>query len=132
MLGLGLWSLYPRLRGRLFDTPLLHRAAILMGPAGIVAVLVGWVTTEAGRQPYTVYGLLRTENSISPIGATAVASSLLAFVIVYFTIFGVGVFYILRLMNKSPSVGAGDLPKNQPIRAAGLLPAPILEQASAP
>ena len=98
----------------------LHRAAILMGPAGIVAVLVGWVTTEAGRQPYTVYGLLRTENSISPIGATAVASSLLAFVIVYFTIFGVGVFYILRLMNKSPSVGAGDLPKNQPIRAAGL------------
>jgi cytochrome d ubiquinol oxidase subunit I len=132
MLGLGLWSLYLRIRGRLFNAPMLHRAAILMGPSGIMAVLAGWVTTEVGRQPYTVYGLLRTADSISPVGAAAVGSSLLAFVFVYFTIFGAGVFYILRLMNKPPSGGAGGLPKNEPIKAAGLLPAPILEPAGAP
>ncbi len=56
MLGLGLWSLVARARKRLYDWPWLHRAAILMGPAGFVAVIAGWVTTEVGRQPYTVYG----------------------------------------------------------------------------
>ena len=69
MLGLGLWSLVLRWRGRLYDAPLMHRAAVLMGPAGFVAVLAGWVTTEVGRQPYTVYGLLTTAQSASAIDA---------------------------------------------------------------
>ena len=72
MAGLGLWSLWLRWRGRLYDTPLLHRAAILMGPMGFVAVLAGWITTEVGRQPYTVYGLLTTAQSVSPIAAVGV------------------------------------------------------------
>ena len=55
---------------------LLLRLALLMGPSGFVAVLAGWITTESGRQPYTVYGLLRTAESASPIDAAAVASSL--------------------------------------------------------
>ena len=46
---------------------LLLRLAVLMGPSGFVAVLAGWITTEVGRQPYTVYGLLRTAQSVSPI-----------------------------------------------------------------
>ncbi len=58
MLGVGLWSLVARWRGKLFDWPALHRAALVMGPSGFVAVIAGWVTTEVGRQPYTVYGLL--------------------------------------------------------------------------
>src|SRR3546814_25611 len=65
MLGLGLWSLVARVAGRLYDWPWLHRAAILMGPSGFVAVIAGWVTTEVGRQPYTIYGLLRTADSVS-------------------------------------------------------------------
>ncbi|RVP84980.1 cytochrome ubiquinol oxidase subunit I, partial [Sinorhizobium meliloti] len=56
MLGLGLWSLWCRLRGTLDTNAALHRAAVLMGPAGFVAVLAGWITTEVGRQPYTIYG----------------------------------------------------------------------------
>jgi cytochrome d ubiquinol oxidase subunit I len=68
---------------------------------GFVAVLAGWVTTEVGRQPFTVYGLLRTSDSLSPIAAPAVAVSLIAFIIVYFFVFGAGTFYILRMMNKS-------------------------------
>ena len=60
MFGLGLWSAVLRWRGRLYRRAWLHRAALAMGPSGFVAVLAGWVTTEVGRQPYTVYGLLRT------------------------------------------------------------------------
>ena len=109
MVGLGLADARPRpveparpRRGTLYDWPWLHRAALVMGPAGFVAVIAGWVTTEVGRQPYTVYGLLRTADSASPLAAPAVATSLVAFVIVYFAVFGVGTWYILRLMAKPP------------------------------
>jgi len=131
MLGLGLWSLLLRWRGRLYDAPLMHRAVILMGPAGFVAVLAGWVTTEVGRQPYTVYGLLTTAQSASAIDAAAVGSSLVAFILVYFALFGVGVFYILRLMAEAPHAHEPGLPPEKPIRAAGIMPAPAMEQAGA-
>jgi cytochrome d ubiquinol oxidase subunit I len=123
MLGLGLWSLVARARKRLYDWPWLHRAAVAMGPAGFVAVIAGWVTTEVGRQPYTVYGLLETAQSHSPLAAPAVASSLLAFVIVYFVAFGAGIYYLLRLMAKAPEAHEAE-PPNLPQRAAGITPAP--------
>ena len=124
MLGIGLWSLYLRWRGQLYDSPWLHRAALIMGPAGFIAVIAGWITTEAGRQPYTVYGLLRTADSISPIAAPAVGGSLIAFVVVYFTVFAAGVFYILRLMNAPPHAGESERVTEGPIRAAGVTPGP--------
>ncbi len=102
MLGLGLWSLLARWRGKLYDWPLMHRAALLLGPAGFVAVIAGWVTTEVGRQPWTIYGLLRTAQSASPLGAPAVGASLLAFIVIYFAVFGFGIWYILRLMGHNP------------------------------
>ena len=86
MLGIGLLSLFARWRGKLYHWPWLHRFALAMGPAGFIAVLAGWTTTEAGRQPWTVYGMLRTADSASPLAAPAVATSLLAFVIVYFIV----------------------------------------------
>ena len=122
MLGLGLFSLYTRLRGTLYDSRWLHRFALTMGPAGFIAVLAGWTTTEAGRQPFTVTGLLRTVESASPLAAPAVASSLVAFVIVYFIVFGMGVFYILRLMSEPPHHGEQGPREDQPSRAAGLTP----------
>jgi cytochrome d ubiquinol oxidase subunit I len=124
MLGIGLWSLYLRWRGSLYESPWLHRAALVMGPAGFVAVIAGWITTEAGRQPYTVYGLLRTADSVSPIAAPAVGGSLIAFVVVYFTVFAAGVFYILRLMNAPPHAGESEQVTEGPIRAAGVTPGP--------
>ena len=87
MLGLGLFSLWARWRGTLYESRLLHIFALAMGPAGFIAVLAGWITTETGRQPFTVYGLLRTVDSASPLAAPAVASSLIAFIIVYFAVF---------------------------------------------
>ena len=117
MLGLGLWGVWRRVRGKLYEDKWLNRAAILMGPMGFVAVLAGWITTEVGRQPFTVYGLLRTADSLAPIDAPAVAVSLIAFIIVYFFVFGAGTFYILRMMNKpaiTPHLGL----KDGPIRTA--------------
>jgi cytochrome bd ubiquinol oxidase subunit I len=102
MVGIGLWSLYARFRGRLYDWRLLHKAAVAMGPMGFVAVLAGWFVTEAGRQPYTVYGLLRTVDSASPLAAPAVAASLAAFVVVYAIVFGAGFFFLIRMMGKTP------------------------------
>jgi cytochrome bd ubiquinol oxidase subunit I len=64
MLGLGALSLLARFRGRLYDWRVLHRFALAMGPAGFVAVIAGWVTTEVGRQPFTVYGLLKTAMNV--------------------------------------------------------------------
>jgi cytochrome d ubiquinol oxidase subunit I len=125
ILGLGLWSLLARLRQRLYDWRWLHRAAVLMGPAGFIAVLAGWVTTEVGRQPYTVYGLLLTSQSHSPLAAPAIAASLVAFVLVYFSAFGAGTYYLLRLMAKPPEPGEPD-PPSLPQRAAGITPAPAV------
>jgi cytochrome d ubiquinol oxidase subunit I len=103
MLAIGLTSLWLRKKGQLYTKPLFHRVCVAFGPAGFIAVLAGWITTEVGRQPYTVYGLLRTTDSASPIDASAVSASLTAFVVVYLLVFGAGFFYLIRLMRKSPS-----------------------------
>lgn len=126
MVLLGAVSLVARLRGRLYSQPLLHRFALVMGPAGFVAVLAGWVTTEVGRQPFTVYGLLRTPDSASPLDAPAVAASLIAFVIVYFAVFSAGTFYILRLMRRPPRPHEPGPEEGMPTRAAGITPAPAI------
>ena len=126
MLGLGLWSLIARVRGRLYDLPLLYRAALVMAPSGFAAVIAGWITTEVGRQPYVVYNLLRTADAASPLDAPAVAASLLAFVVVYFAVFGAGVWYILHLMHKPPQAGEYGVKRGDtgPIRTAGITPGP--------
>ncbi len=126
MVVIGLWSAWARWRGKLHDMPWLHRAAILMGPSGFVAVLAGWITTEVGRQPWTVYGLLSTAESVSPMDAPAVGASLLAFIVVYLAVFGAGTYYLLRLMAKRPGEGAA-IADIGPARAAGITPAPAVD-----
>src|SRR5262245_18956684 len=123
MFGLGLLSLLMRIRGKLYDSRLLHFFAVAMAPAGFIAVLAGWVTTETGRQPYLVYGLLRTADSVSPLAAPAVASSLIAFVIVYFAVYAAGVTYLIRLMAAAPHPGEEGPGHDVPARAAGITPA---------
>jgi cytochrome d ubiquinol oxidase subunit I len=88
-----------------------------------IAVLAGWITTEAGRQPWTVYGMLRTIDSASPLDAPAVATSLLAFIVVYFIVFGMGVYYILHLMAHPPHHGEEGPSGDVPARASGITPA---------
>jgi len=127
MLLLAAWSLLARTRRALYDWPWLHRLALAMGPAGFAAVIAGWVTTEVGRQPYTVYGLLRTADSVSPIASPAVGASLLAFVAVYLTVFGAGMFYIFRLLARWPGAEP-EQPEIPPIRSAGITAAPAVAE----
>ncbi|MCA1748159.1 MAG: cytochrome ubiquinol oxidase subunit I [Parasphingopyxis sp.] len=125
MLGLGLWSLWARLRGKLFEARWLHRFALVMGPSGFVAVIAGWITTEVGRQPWVIYHVMRTEDAVSPLAAPAVSGSLIAFVIVYFSVFAAGTLYILKLMAHPPETDEQPLGDEDsgPIRTAGITPA---------
>ena len=130
MLGLGLFSLFARFKGSLYDNKWLHRYALVMGPSGFIAVLAGWITTEVGRQPFTVYGALRTTQSVSPLAAPAVGASLVAFVIVYFLVFAAGMVIILRLMAVPPAPGEKGLAHGVPTRGAGTVPGAAIDPDS--
>jgi cytochrome d ubiquinol oxidase subunit I len=124
MIGLGLLSLLQRLRRKLYQSRALLWLGVLMGPAGFAAVLAGWITTEVGRQPFVVYGLLRTKDAVAPIAAPAVATSLIAFVLVYLALFGAGLFYTMRLMMRPPTPAVRGPDPRQPQHAAGIMPGP--------
>jgi cytochrome d ubiquinol oxidase subunit I len=126
MVALGAWSAWRRWRGDLYHHRNLQRAAVMLAPTGFIAVLAGWITTEVGRQPYTIYGVLTTAASISPLDAPAVGASLIAFIVVYFAVFTAGTFYILRLMASSPETSPTNVDMG-PTRSAGITPAPAVE-----
>ena len=103
----GVIALWLRWRGRLYQSrPFLH-LVLWMGPSGIIAILAGWYTTEIGRQPWVVYGLMRTADAVSSHSATQLGVTLVMFVLVYFAVFGVGIGYVLRLVRKGPQLGEG-------------------------
>jgi cytochrome d ubiquinol oxidase subunit I len=102
MILLGLWSLWLRRGGRLYTQRGFLRYALWMGPAGLVAILAGWMTTEIGRQPWIVYGIMRTADAVSPHGAGQLGFTLALFVVVYFIVFGAGVVYLLQLIRVGP------------------------------
>jgi cytochrome d ubiquinol oxidase subunit I len=103
MILLGLWSAWARWRGRLYSSRPLLRFALCMGPAGVIAILAGWFTTEIGRQPWVVYGVMRTADAVSPHGATELGVTLALFVVVYLVVFGAGLVYMLRLIAAGPA-----------------------------
>ncbi len=105
MLALGLLGLWRLHRGTLHDSRGYLRFALAMGPAGLIALLAGWYTTELGRQPWVVYGLLRTDDAASAHGVPELTFSLVLFVVVYALIFGSGIKYMLRLIKRGPDHG---------------------------
>jgi cytochrome d ubiquinol oxidase subunit I len=107
MILLGLISVWLRWRGRMETCrPFLH-FALWMGPMGIVALLAGWFTTEIGRQPWTVYNVMRTADAVSGHGAAELGLTLVIFVVVYFAVFGTGFAYLCRLIRKGPLISEG-------------------------
>ena len=103
---LGLVGAFLWWRKRVFETRWYLRFAGYAWPAGFIAILAGWVTTESGRQPYVAYGILRTADAISPVAASTVMTSLVAFVVVYLTVFSIGVYYIRKLIRNGPKGAA--------------------------
>jgi cytochrome d ubiquinol oxidase subunit I len=103
MLATALWGLWLRWRGKLFTSRAYHNACIAMLPAGFVAVLAGWTVTEVGRQPWIVYGLMRTRDAVSPslTGSDVVMSNIL-YIVVYLIVVGAGIFYMAKLARAGP------------------------------
>lgn len=102
MIGLGLGGAFLIWRRRLFESRWFLRFCVAMGPAGFLAVLAGWMVTEVGRQPWIVYGVLRTRDVVSPLVTGQVAVSLAVYVVVYAIVFTAGALFILRLMAEGP------------------------------
>src|SRR6516164_9768979 len=103
MLGLVALGGWLRWRGRLYDTPIFLRLCKWASPLGFVAVIAGWCVTEVGRQPWTVFGLLRTAQSVSPSLTSAdVTLSLLGYAAVYLLIYPTGLILVLRLIRSGP------------------------------
>lgn len=102
--GLVLWK-----RGRLFETGWYLRWCTLAAPVGFIAVLAGWTTTEVGRQPWVIYGLMRTRDAVTPSLTTIdVAISLIGYIVSYAIIFSGGFVLLRRLVRIGPPVGAED------------------------
>jgi cytochrome d ubiquinol oxidase subunit I len=104
MLGMVVVSLWLRFKRRLIETQWFLRACQWLGPIGFIAVLAGWTTTEVGRQPWTVYGLLRTADSVSPsLTSTDVTISLLGYIVAYLIMFPAGVLVMAQLVRGGPA-----------------------------
>jgi len=133
MVGIGLVMLvvvslgwFLRIRGQLFETGWFLRLCQWTAPLGFVAVLAGWITTEVGRQPWTVYGLMRTAQSVSPsLTGFDVLLSLLAYVAIYLVMFPAGLAVMARLVRQGP---AEDVETRIPVE--GLRPqAPFIQRS---
>jgi cytochrome d ubiquinol oxidase subunit I len=108
MIFVGLWSVWLRKRKSLFTCRPFLYLTLWMGPSGLIALLAGWFTTEIGRQPWVVYGLMRTHDASSGHSVGQMSFTLIMFVVVYFALFGTGLGYMMRLVRKGPVAHEGD------------------------
>ena len=103
MIGLGLWGAWLCAGARRPEgCRAFLWASVAMGPAGFAAVVAGWVVAEVGRQPYVIYGVLRTADAVSPVTRAEVSASLLAFMAIYAVVFSAGALFIMRLIDEGP------------------------------
>lgn len=100
MILVGIWGTWLRYKKRLYQSKAFLRFTLLMAPSGLIAILAGWFTTEVGRQPWVVYGIQRTKDAVSAHGEMHMSISLLIFLIVYGSVFGIGYAYMLKLIRK--------------------------------
>jgi cytochrome bd ubiquinol oxidase subunit I len=125
MLAVGFVGAVLWLMGRLYTSTWFLRTLTWVSPLGFIAVLAGWFTAEVGRQPWTVYGVLRTADAVSPVPGGSVLTSLILFVLVYGIVFGAGLYYIAQLVRRGPDAtppvpeaGEADL-SHRPMAATG-------------
>jgi len=102
MFGIAVTSLWLRWHGRLFITPWFLRALVIMAPSGIIATLGGWYLAETGRQPWVIFGLLRTLDAVSPVPAGALLSTLIAFICIYAFFMTAFLIFVFRIIRRGP------------------------------
>ncbi|MBI6405109.1 MULTISPECIES: cytochrome ubiquinol oxidase subunit I [Proteus] len=109
MILVGVWGTWLRYKKKLYESKAFLRLTFLMAPSGLIAILAGWFTTEVGRQPWVVYGVQRTRDAVSAHGEMHMSISLLIFLVVYGSVFGIGYAYMLKLIRKgTPEVHHGN------------------------
>jgi cytochrome d ubiquinol oxidase subunit I len=129
MLFLAWLGVYLDLKGRLAQNRVLLWCVFLSFPLPYIAILTGWFTAEVGRQPWTIYGVLRTSQALTPFLTTREAAiSLVVFGAVYLFIFSFGVLYIYRLLRVGP-LGSLALP---PKAAIPSRPMSVLDPSGSP
>ena len=104
LVAVGLWL---RLRRKLYDTGWFQRTLMFATPLGFIAVVAGWTTTEVGRQPWTVYGVMRTAHSVTPsLTGFDVLLSLLGYIAVYAVMFPAGLWFVTRIVKRGITTDA--------------------------
>jgi cytochrome d ubiquinol oxidase subunit I len=111
MLAISWFGNFLRFRGRLETTRWFLLGTFLAFPTGFIAVLCGWFTAEVGRQPWVVYGLLRTKDAVTPSLVTGdVLVSLVSYILVYAVVYSFGAYYIYKLLREGPTTDAKAIP----------------------
>jgi cytochrome d ubiquinol oxidase subunit I len=119
MIAAALFGVFLWWRGMLFETRWFLHIVANTWWVGFTAVIAGWIVTEIGRQPWVVYGTLRTVDAVSPVAGASVATTLALFVLVYGVVFSIGIYYINRLIAKGPdpSMTEAEGTANRPLAA---------------
>ena len=102
MFGTAASSLWLRWRRRLFTSRWFLRVLVVMTPSGILATLGGWYLAETGRQPWVIFGLLRSLDAVSPVPAATLLSTLIAFVCIYTSFITAFLVFALRMIRRGP------------------------------
>ncbi|AQV98154.1 cytochrome ubiquinol oxidase subunit I [Cupriavidus necator] len=111
-------SIWLRLRGRLFSARWFHRLIQYMAPAGLIATIAGWYTSEIGRQPWVVYGYLRTADAVSPLPGSNILLSTISFAVTYALFLAAFVGIAVRVIRKGPDAATNTAPYGASLKHA--------------
>lgn len=93
-------SVWLRKKNKLYTSKKFLTFSLLMGPTGLIALLAGWFTTEVGRQPWIVQGLMKTSDAVTDHSPLFMSVSLLTFIVVYCAVFGFGYYYMMQKIKE--------------------------------
>ena len=110
-------------RKKLLESPLYLKIMLLAIPLPYLAIQFGWLVTELGRQPWIVYGLVRTADAASPVAASQVAISLLGFIVVYGLLGAVGFYLMFQKAKKGPELDDDQSDRDRPVDGGEMQPA---------
>ena len=102
LLILAILGAYLRWHRRLFIRKWFLTALVLASPLGFVATIAGWVVTEAGRQPYVVYGIVRTANAVSHLPAVSVGITFILFIAIYMLLMAGFLWFLIQTVIRGP------------------------------